>query len=577
MSWTLAQPLGLLALGSLPLVWWLHRYVARTRPRSVSYIDLWLDADQVSAEGATRKLPPPSWVLACELAAAALASLLLAGLDVRFLTEAPRLAAVIDGSLSMGGGPEGNTGVDEARKRLAAVARRLPDVEWTLIVSGPSPVIAAEHVDAKAMDAALRALQPTAPSHDVSGAADLAAFLGFEPANVLLLSDDATVQHERLTRVGAKAPNIGIVAANWPLGGQPFVALRSFGASGSSSVDLEIRGDEQPLDTQRVSLEDGSEVSLAIPVAAGVERVDIRLPPDALLADNAVTLLRPSAPMLGVKNMHPNEELAHAVERAVQAIAALVLTDGDDAAIVVTHDGKGASTQGWTVLFMPEEEGVRSRAQTDLAAHPFAPVVHGIDLHGLLWYGWNRDAPADSTPVVESTRGATMWQRERLVALDVDVARSNLLHHPAFPLLFDNLARALLASEGGLVRRNLKAGERLRIGRPRHWQGPVEITAPSGRVQRFEKDERALDLGALVETGVYRVRTEDVSESFAVNLLDPRESDLSARAPSNDVPALTPRQQQAMKASLLPQLLVLLCGAFVFLAWTLLRRRLPRS
>ena len=125
--------LGLLAV---PAVVALHLFRRRFQDLPVSALFLWEDAHRSESTGRKRqplRRTPSFWL---EVAAAALAGLLLAGFDPLSGSEAKHLVAVLDDSASMAHAPRRQAVIDALEERFAEHGRR---TRVTLVRSGVRP------------------------------------------------------------------------------------------------------------------------------------------------------------------------------------------------------------------------------------------------------------------------------------------------------------------------------------------------------------------------------------------------------------------------------------------------------
>ena len=134
------NPLGLLALLGVPAVIGLHLYRRRFRRHPVSAVFLWAAQDHTPLAGRQREPLRTSASFWCELLAALLLALAIAGLRLFGAGEAQHLVVVLDGSASMSAvtasGPTRDRALDEVRARIEA----LPSgSQVTVVLSGPRP------------------------------------------------------------------------------------------------------------------------------------------------------------------------------------------------------------------------------------------------------------------------------------------------------------------------------------------------------------------------------------------------------------------------------------------------------
>lgn len=101
---------------------------------------------------------------------------------------------------------------------------------------------------------------------------------------------------------------------------------------------------------------------------------------------------------------------------------------------------------------------------------------------------------------------------------------------PSFPLFLQNVLYTLGNVQDAAAEETIQPGQ-VKILRPDVAVDKIEVTDPSGKVHKVERGSRAeFSFGATDKVGVYRVGWDNkVWRSFAVNLLDPEESNLEPR------------------------------------------------
>jgi hypothetical protein len=105
----------------------------------------------------------------------------------------------------------------------------------------------------------------------------------------------------------------------------------------------------------------------------------------------------------------------------------------------------------------------------------------------------------------------------------------------AFPLFLTNVVIVLGNVHDGANEEIVRPGD-VMVLRPERAMRTIEVEGPDGRAETLNRSLRAdFPYGPMPRVGIYRVKWDgQVQRSFAVNLLDSRESDLSPR-PSIDI------------------------------------------
>ncbi len=574
MSVSLAQPLGLLALLSLPVIFWLHQYVLRGPVRQVSNLALWSPRDDAMLEGATRTRPPPTPVLWLELAAAALLSLVLAGFDVTIGAQQQRhVGLVIDGSASMAGGRSGATPLERAVEALDDVDAS--DTRVSIVAARARPELIGEaRMTVAEARGALATLEPSGAQVRLGPALEMLSGLGVSPASVLIVSDDPALQHRQLWRVGSAADNAGMTSARWRPGQAPFVAVRRFDDQ-PRTLQLRVTIDDDPEAVHSVDLGAHAEAPLSFPVPPDADRIELVLPDDGLALDNRITLLAPPARQVSVHNGAETPALARAVDRLIAAVPLLQAAGADEAVLDIGENVTAPGSGRWVLSF--DQDEAEPRWAGTLTADPFSPLAAGLDTHGLTWAGPAREPAAGSQAILLDAEHPVLWKHGTVLRAVLDVGRSNLLSHSAFPILLSNLAAEIDRSAGGLRQRNFLQGQRLVLRRAGDWRGPVTWSAPDGSERTFTADEHTFDLGTLSAAGLHRMKGEGFAETFSVAFIDGRESNLGLRAAPNARPELHAElsRDRDDRTRARPWLLLLAALLAAAAYWLLLRGRTP--
>ncbi len=114
----------------------------------------------------------------------------------------------------------------------------------------------------------------------------------------------------------------------------------------------------------------------------------------------------------------------------------------------------------------------------------------------------------------------------RTVTLGFDIHSSNLPLTLSFPVLVSNIVNWLSPGTGD-PGNQIAAGELLRRRVPvKERAGEVSITDPRGVVGRASYINGILTFQGTENTGIYSIRDGDLTDRFAVNLLNDRESDI---------------------------------------------------
>jgi hypothetical protein len=398
--------------------------------------------------------------------------------------------------------------------------------------------------------------------------------------------------------VGAAHDNAAIVGARRVRSGNTervFVDVRAF-ASGALRTRVEVRaragegGAGAVLGSNEVAVDPDRTAHLSLEVAAGDAPLEVALSPDAFAADDAAVLLPEPSPSVPVE-----VALAAAAADALELDRALEAAGGTRRAGSTAEARLRFSAQpeegfpGTQVLLAaPSGEG-----ESDAWVGPFLverdPLTRGLTLEGVVWTAGRTDPPGAPLVVagertlvsVEAgARGTRVW-------LNLDPERSNLPRSPDWPILVANLVEAARAALPGASARNLRTGQEV------VWRGvradeslSLALLSPRGRRRP------ASGLGEVTwrpeEPGVHALVDENGREvaRFAVQFVDPAESDLRVRVRADEPPevpagpasaaggAAVTRGRGRTEAAVLGLLLLLALAADW---WALARRSGPRG
>jgi len=597
-----AHPLGFLALLAVPLVVGLHLYRRRFEPRLVSALFLWQSEEQVPLAGRKREPLRQSVSFWCEVLAAALLALVLAGpRGACVAARAEHLVVVLDASASMGATVDGQSTRERAlelvRERIAGLRR---GSRVTIVQSGPRPsLVAGPAAFPTEAEEALAEYRPLAASHDLFPALALALQFSGD-ARVTLVTD----HHEperwpssvELVSLGRPLENWGIThaartrerGADGAAEERVFVTLTSFAETPRNCLVRVLDG-ERELARREEPLAARARAHFAFSLPEGAGPVEVRLEPDGLALDDTVLLAPPPRRTLALASELPPEELellglGADLARLAELVEHALVVPASSAAHLVLARAPAAAPQAWT-LVLPELGAERSDFVGPFLAERASELLDGLTLEGAVWSA----DPAlilPGTPLVsagnlailsEDRRGArTDWH------LDLDPARSSLQRSPDWPILLVNLAERRRAALPGALRTNLGVGERL-VYRPgeelagleRGERLEYELEGPLGTPRATKRLVPALEevvVDGLEEPGLHRLsfRGRPVAE-VAVHFADGAESDLSAALPGRRTAERTSATLEAEFSPLELLGLVLVLGLLALDWWSLSR------
>ena len=546
---SLLEPTALAWLGILPVLVLLWRTRLRRTPARVSAGFLWERACREARVDSFSKRLQANLLLFLQLLAALALGLALARPSLPVVSgSAAEMALLIDTSASMGARQDGSTRLEVARGQARRLIREAPSGAQILVAScdRSARVLLPFTRDRSAALRALEDLEVREVAADgQAGWALAASLLASRPeVEVFLMGDQPpqTPPPSRLTWIecGGTAANVGLVAlraardhdGTFPL----VVGVRNYGPR-PEQRELELRRGGVLLAARRVGLPAGGRQTLRFRLpASGSDLVEARLlGSDALAVDDRAWTVLPRRATLRARVVGPGNLFA---ERALAAIPGLVLTRSEHPA------GEGlAMWQGevpWPlppgvhILLHPPAAWRRGeRLDQAFTLQPErAPLLNEVPLADL---GVAGVTPLNLPPGSEILARAGPHPALALVrqgpatalVLAFDLCRSDLPLSPALPLLFANLVESELGGGRGPVDPESVPGQPLEI----RTMEPVWVQGPDTSVRLASEAGRAI-LPDPDRTGVYQVRVGEKAWPVAMNMLDPRESDLATRRPA---------------------------------------------
>lgn len=391
-------------LGAVLLLGHLTAYFLRSRhpPRYVSSLFLWQTSTRTASQGRRFRLPylPPRFYL--ELLAL-LALLFAAVSPILPRTAHPVPTVVIDTSRSMQA--TSTRGLSTHQRVLHALPKavlRAPKIRL-IAADTPTPQLVGLLSPAE-LKAYLRNPDHfNADSDSLAGALALAHRLRTPNAPIFAFSDHAFP-------ASSLPPQTTFQALGAPVANAAFHFVhRTQTQSGEDSLLVSIKSypDSVPLPTPSISSARGSSVSShqlnpilqngADPTTPGLYRVilphgtgpiTLSLPPDALDADNSLTLLPAHTPKIPVALHFLNPALSNLTARAVHATQLVDLSPSTvhppilftDALILPTN------TTAFSAVFQlrhaPDSAPLSAAPPM---AEPNSPILEGLDFSGLTW------------------------------------------------------------------------------------------------------------------------------------------------------------------------------------------------
>jgi hypothetical protein len=549
---TFAAPLGLIALLAIPAIVAIHLLRRRFPPRPIAGLFLWKALHDVPDGGRRVDRLPLSLSLLLECLAALALALIIAGATLSSSSESEHLVVLLDDSVSMTAiDAAGESARDRAVRRVAEeVARLGPRGRITLVRSGERPaVLAGPAAFSAEAGPALQGWTPLARQHSLSAGLRLARELSGGPGGLLTLSDrapDATAERlgpgEAWVALGVPLANVGIVDADRSAapdgGGTLSLTLRNHSDSPASRVMRVTTGDRE-IAARTLTVPAGTS-SVTLPLPARLPPLRVSLSGDALDADNTVTLVEPRPRIVAVENRLTGERGSAALDRAIAAVSGTARAEADAGhlAFVDAADSPAARAGRWQVRFGPLASTPPAGGGPADLIGPFVlekrhPLLQGVTLGGVVWTGvvpldrggLHPVASAGDRTLIGTAPAAAGV--DPAVVFNLDLARTNLIRSPDWPILISNLVEMRRRELPGPERWNYRAGELVRIRLDP--QSAQTIRLRMGALERTFAASRLVEFVAPAPGGLAQVLAGDqVLFDIGINMLEEHEGDLRA-------------------------------------------------
>lgn len=557
------NPLGLLALLAVPAIVALHLFRRRFRPRVVSALFLWADEDRTPMSGRRRDKLRTSVSLACELLAAILLALVLAGPRGCDGARGVHVVVCLDGSASMDArGADGRSaheeGADLVRERVEALPR---GSRVSLVASGPRPrVLAGPAAYPEEALGALERWRPTAARHDLAPALALGLQLA-GGGTVLLVTDryapDEAPPEVEIAAVGEPLDNVSIASATRTAARvegarreRVFVTLASHAVVPKTVRTTLVGADGAQLaPASDVELAPGARASLAFDLPDGAPSVEVRVEvqpgADALAIDDRAFLAPRPPRVVGIAcDLDDETRSVLGVDGPGEArlLRWLALCDEvvavPDASIahVLLSRTRGGGTATWSLVLQPARDaGERKALVGPFLAERRHPLLEGTTFEGIVWSA-DPALRLAGTPLVAAGNLPLLTEERdgprRVYALDLDPFQSSLTRSPDWPILLANLVEERRAELPGASSTNLVVGASFtwRAALPADDDGaPFVLRGSDARREHPARDVVVFD--ELDRPGFHRLeRRGNLLTSVGVSFQDAAESDLRGRS-----------------------------------------------
>jgi hypothetical protein len=475
---TLANPLGLLALLGIPAVLAIHFLQRKAVELPVSTLFLLERTHRDAASGRRLERIIPSIPLWMQLLAVLLLAWFLAEPRFQKSGSVQRVAVVLDSSASMG------VFKSEAIARLSAELPRFQgpasSIELTVIESAPNRPRLYAGASVDELKAVLEKWQPLDGLTDPTQALRLARSLVSREGAVIYLTDtpaDSLPFEARLVAVGDPVENVGFTGVTFATeqGALVWRALvRNYSKTAADrtwSIQTATGGTEP----RALHLEPGALVTLQSAFPADAKNVRLVLTPDRFPLDDTLPLVAPKPKSLALFTA-TSPAFADLTEKLLRALdAAVPTTDAATADLSITsYDPLDpVLPPGNSVIFV--EDSTRSGAylKGGILAETH-PLLDGLNWQSLLVRETiELDRLPSDTVLLWQDKRPLIFLREkpateksppsRQLCFNFDLRLSNAGNQPAFIVLLHRFAESIREAKAAPTSANLETGQPIKI------------------------------------------------------------------------------------------------------------------
>ena len=469
---TLANPLGLLALLGIPAVLAIHFLQRKAVELPVSTLFLLERTHRDAASGRRFERIIPSIPLWMQLLAVLLLAWFLAEPRFQKSGSVQRIAVVLDSSASMG------VFKSDAIARLAAELPRFQGpastIELTVIESAPSRprLYAGSSVDE--LKVALEKWQPLDGLTDSTQALRLARSLVSREGTVIYLTDtpaDSLPFEARLIAVGDPVENVGFTGVTFATEEGALVWRALVRNYSKTAVDRtwSIQTSTGGTEPRPLHLDAGALVTLQSAFPADAKNVRLVLTPDRFPLDDTLPLVAPKPKSLALFTA-TSPAFADLTEKLLRALDAAVPThDAATADLSITsYDPLDpVLPPGNSVIFV--EDSTRSGAylKGGILAEPH-PLLDSLNWQSLLVRETiELDRLPSDTVLLGQDKRPLIFLREkattRQLCFNFDLRLSNASNQPAFIVLLHRFAESIREAKAAPTSANLETGQPIKI------------------------------------------------------------------------------------------------------------------
>jgi aerotolerance regulator-like protein/VWA domain-containing protein len=583
----LANPWGLLALLSIPVIIGLHFFRERKKVRRIGGLHLWdFAASKLPVGGRFDKLIK-NLPLLFQILAALILSLLIAGIDIPETSSTRHYTILIDDSISMQA-PMQESGKNRCMEFMLNMGAKKD--RFTLITTGINPrIIAGPFADKNDVELSLKNWIPRSPSCNIGEALNLATRFVTADERILFVTDDPDSAKEFsdilvIEGVGQSSGNAAITFADRIRSTKNtdkiFITIQSFSDKEETNIIQAIVGKEK-IFQQKLQLKPGITKRLTFETDAIIVPLSISIEEDALEADNYANLSPVPIKTVSVF-IDGFGDVSSYFMKAVNSVPYTKITgSARKADLIFRTDRKyDAALKNRCVYIMPPdaEEGKTGLAEgRDIITEKNARLTENLSLEGVLWPYEKQKISQDVFPFISHDIHPLLYHLKNensceFYILNLLWDRTNIYRHTSWPVLIHAMVEMCRESIPGMTRSNFRSGEEIPLNLEA--EKDLEKSFVLYRNNKaFNKYENLPMLLRNLPTGQYRINQAGKKDlaKFSVNLFAPLESDLrSLKTKEADMKKLSPATlTKSRKNMILYFCMLFLIILFTALSWVL--------
>lgn len=475
---TLANPLGLLALLGIPAVLAIHFLQRKAVAIPVSTLFLLERTQRDAASGRTLERIIPSISLWMQLLAVLLLSWFLAEPRIQKSGSVQRIAIVADSSASM------SVFKEAAIARLAA---ELPgfqgpaaSVELTLLESSPNRPRLYAGTSVHELKAALQKWQPHAGLTDPTQALRLARSLVAREGSVLYLTDtpaDSLPFDARIIAVGEPIDNVGFTGVTFTRedGTLLWNAMVRNYAQTPVERTWSLQSATGTTEPRLLKLAAGALVTLQAAFPGDTSSVRVVLSPDRFPLDDVLPMVPPKPKSLALFSATSPafEDLTQKLLRALDATVPTTDATAADLSIASYDPLDPRLPPGNSIIFVEDGTQGGSYLKGGILAEPHPLLDHLNWQAPLIRESLQLDrSPTDSVLLWQDKRPLIFLRenpatetspRTQQLCFNFDLRLSNASNQPAFIVLLHRFAESIREAKVAPSSANLETGQTIRI------------------------------------------------------------------------------------------------------------------